>query len=151
MLYGWENPEVLVTQQELCWDIYSNLWNHPPSQLSGKENVGTQEGNLMKRLRRLNYRLQWIPFRQHHYMLRENKIRKRWVHFCEYQKWVQDNRCKRNSLSRQVPSPWLPASRSVRWLQSVCLASWGSRLCGLMQGSSETSFMFCCLKFVTKS
>jgi len=37
MLYGWENPQVQNAKRELCWDIYSNVWSQPPSQLNGKE------------------------------------------------------------------------------------------------------------------
>lgn len=147
-----ENPTALMTQQELCWDIYSNLWTHPPPSrpTQWEANMGTQEENLMKRLGRVNYRLQWTPFPQHHYKLCENKIRKLWVYFCKYQKWVQDNRCKRYSLSRQEPSPWLPDSHSLRWLQSVCFASRVSgRLCGLTW-RTKASLMFCSLKFVRK-
>jgi hypothetical protein len=43
MLYGWENPEVQTAQQELCWDIYSNVWSQPPSPTQREGKTGTLE------------------------------------------------------------------------------------------------------------
>jgi hypothetical protein len=149
MLYGWENPEIHIAHQELCSDIYSNVWSHPPSQLKGEGKTGILWRKSDEKIAATKLS---SSIRQHHYTLCENKIRKQLVYYCEYQKWVQDNRCKRYSLSRQDPSPWLPASRPLCcWLQSVCAASRVSSLCGIMQCSANISLRFCCLKFVTKS